>query len=255
MDKQTLDTCLGISGSFENGKPDYTALTGDFDQQGLSVGVLQWCAGQGSLGRLLQALINSVGQEEVDGYFQVPVSPIVGMKPAGAVAYVKAHYLDEHGNPTDQARQEWAGLLGSEAGVQVQVQLALNGPLTKAYNLAEQFCPDYPDNLRVLAFFFDLVTQSGGMSNSRGQVLPVHPDNADADSVLAYIKSQGKLQFLAQVQKGRDPLCDLLLHYAYERAKLSNPQYMWDAFSRRGTIAARHGIVHGAVLDFTGLLP
>jgi hypothetical protein len=48
-DKGLLELCLKISGSFENGAPDYHGVTGNFDGQGISVGVLQWNAGQGSL--------------------------------------------------------------------------------------------------------------------------------------------------------------------------------------------------------------
>jgi hypothetical protein len=51
------------------------------------------------------------------------------------------------------------------------------------------------------------------------------------------------------------PLASQLLYYAYERAKLSKPEFVWDAFSRRATIAARKGVVHGSVLDLTELLP
>ena len=49
-DNALLTMCLQVSGTFENGGgATYDAVTGNFDGQGISVGILQWCAGQGSL--------------------------------------------------------------------------------------------------------------------------------------------------------------------------------------------------------------
>jgi hypothetical protein len=51
--------CLALTGSFETNvsPPDcFAGLTGDFDDQGLSFGALQWNLGQGSLQPLLQEM-------------------------------------------------------------------------------------------------------------------------------------------------------------------------------------------------------
>jgi hypothetical protein len=245
MNQQLLDICLKITGSFENGSPDYTSVTGNFDGQGLSVGILQWCAGQGSLGVLLGRIAQLGG--DLGELSQLPL-----MNTSQAKQFVMQNYLNPQGEPTPQAQQRWAALLGSEAGVQAQVQLAIEGPLGKAASLAQRFCPDAPEHPRVVAFFFDLVTQSGGMSNHKGSVAPVPPD-VDASEALGY--AQTKPKFYSQLSRGLDPLANHLLYYALERAKLSKPEYVWDSFSRRATIAARHGIVHGIVFDFSDVLP
>ena len=248
--KSLLDICLHISGSFENNEPSYTAVTGNFDKQGLSVGVLQWCAGQGSLGPLLTK-IQSLGVD-LDQNFTTPVSPIIQMSGAEAVGYVKAHFLDGI-KVTPQALSQWTSLLGSEEGIQAQVELACSTILSKASSLAQTFCPSYPDNTRVIAFFFDVVTQSGGMSNSRGRVRVVSEEEADPQAALQF--AQNKAKFYATIQGNLDPLANYLLYYAYERAKLSKPEYIWDAFSRRATIACRSGIVHGLKFDLLETLP
>jgi hypothetical protein len=247
MDQATLDVCLGISGSFENNAPNYQALTGNFDGQGLSVGVLQWCAGQGSLGHLLTRIAQLGGDLDSLGVAQIPQ-----MHNAQAVQFCVQNFLDGAGNPTPEAHQQWGALLGSEAGIQAQVQLASEGPLGKAMALAAAYCPEAPEHLRVLAFFFDIVVQSGSMGNSRGHVDPIGPCGQDPE-IMAYIQSKPK--FYAQARQGFDDLAQHLLYYAYHRAQLSKPEYMWDAFSRRATVACRHGIVHGLAFDLTDRLP
>ena len=254
LDQATLDLCLSITGAFENGVPSYTDITGNFDDQGLSVGVLQWCAGQGSLGRLISRIIDLSTPEFVDQWFQVQVTPLSRMKNSAAVQFVKNNFLDNHGEPTHEAREQWGSLLGSEIGVQAQVQLAVEGPLTKAHELAGEFCPENSENPRTLAFFFDLVTQSGSMGNSRGRVLPVSVDCVDTTEAFAYAQTKPKF-YNQMVSASFDDLSHHLLFYALERAKLSKPEYVWDAFSRRATIASKKGIVHGKVFDLTTVLP
>lgn len=54
--------CLALTGSFETGSaiPDcFAGLSGDFDGQGISFGVIQWNFGQGSLQPLLKDMIQS----------------------------------------------------------------------------------------------------------------------------------------------------------------------------------------------------
>ena len=52
--------CLAITASFETGvgAPDcFCGISGDFDGQGISFGVLQWNFGQGSLQPLLREIV------------------------------------------------------------------------------------------------------------------------------------------------------------------------------------------------------
>lgn len=52
--------CLALTGAFETGTgvPDcFCGISGDFDGQGISFGVLQWNFGQGSLQPLLQEMV------------------------------------------------------------------------------------------------------------------------------------------------------------------------------------------------------
>src|SRR6266705_6917952 len=60
---QTLDhQCLALTGAFETNHPPpdcFAGLSGDFDGQGISFGVLQWNLGQGSLQPMLRKIIKA----------------------------------------------------------------------------------------------------------------------------------------------------------------------------------------------------
>ena len=57
-----------------------------------------------------------------------------------------------------------------------------------------------------------------------------------------------------QAATSGDRMARLLLYYGHARAMLGNPTYLWDALSRRGSIACRGGVVHATKVDFTLLL-
>src|SRR5262249_55496193 len=114
----------------------------------------------------------------------------------------------------------------------------------------------YAANNRPYVFFFDLLVQEGGMSVNGHTVPPIPKgQTVDVSDVLAFAGANSSTcAALWQSAIAGDDEAALLLHYAYARAMLANPAYRWDACARRGTIACRQGIVHGAHLDFTTVL-
>jgi hypothetical protein len=252
-DKSLLELCLSISGAFENGAPDYKGVTGNFDGQGISVGVLQWNAGQGSLQTLLLNIGSKMGWDKAQTFFKSDIHHLAVLKPTEAIQFCVDHYLitnSTHISP--DALTAWQTFLSQPESIAAQIEMATNGVLFRAKTLAAKFCPGYETRTRVLTFFFDLVTQSGGMENKQGKVEPTVPTAANVAEVLTYAGLNHvdvKQMWSEAIQN--DPLAQLLLHYAYARSELSKAAYMWDACSRRGTIACRKGIVHGKTLDFT----
>ena len=259
MSREILGVCLGITGSFENNTPDYGMVGGNSDSMGLSVGVLQWCAGAGSLGRLIRECLAVMEATAIDSFFDgVPVSTLPRMNPSQAVGFVVSHFLDPAGRPTQVARDQWRSFLETEVIVEVQIQLASDTVLATAYRLADRYCSEASTNLRVIAFMFDTINQMGGMQNSKGIVTATPMDLADPQDALDYAQGHSMFYQILQENLAQDPtpmLGKQLLMYAYERARLSRPEYIWDAFSRRATIACRGGIVHGRVFDLTTVLP
>lgn len=256
-DKSLLELCVNISGAFENGSPSYTAIAGNFDGMGLSCGILQWNAGQGTLQALVQKIGIAMGWDKAQTFFHSDIHHFSILKPQEAIQWCLDHYVATGTTQVDPAAKVcWQNFLGQPESIQAQIDMATNGVLYRAKVLAGKFCPDYPNRTRVMSFFFDLVTQSGGMENSHGHVDPlpsgVTPDITDA---LAYANSHNaKCAGMWETVTPSDPLSVLLIWYAYQRSLLSNALYVWDAFSRRGSIGARLGFVHGTTVNFTAKL-
>lgn len=258
-DQQLLELCLKVSGGFENGQgASYTALTGNFDGMGMSAGVLQWNAGQGTLQALVKAIAALMGWDKAKTFFSSDIQAFANL-PAGAqaVQWCLDHYIAAGTKDLDPgAKVRWVTFLSQPESIQAQVTLATNGILGHAKREVTTYCPDYVSNNRPYVFFFDLITQQGGMSNGLHTVPPVPsgttPDISDA---LAFAQSHDPLcASMWQGVTSSDNEAALLLHYAYARAMLANPTFAWDTCSRRGTIGCRVGIVHQSHLNFTQIL-
>jgi len=89
------------------------------------------------------------------------------------------------------------------------------------------------------------------------QTVPPIPSGQtpDASDALAFAGANDPgCQAIWAANCAGDNEAQLLLHYAYARALLANPQFQWDTCSRRGTIACRGGIVHAGKIDLTSVL-
>jgi hypothetical protein len=257
-DKSLLELCLRVSGGFESGTgPSYTSLTGNFDGQGMSAGILQWNAGQGTLQTLVSNIGTAMGWDKAKTFFSSDIQQFSTLKPADAIAWCLAHYIANGSKDLDPgAKQRWVNFLSQPESIAAQVTLASNGVLGHAKREVIAYCPDYVNNNRPYAFFFDLVTQEGGMSVGHQTVPPIPSgQTVDPSDALAFASaSDPKCAAIWQANATGDNEAGLLLHYAYQRSLLANPQFQWDTLSRRGTIACRGGVVHEATLDFTTIL-
>jgi hypothetical protein len=256
-DKALLELCVKVTGSFENGIPTYWALAGNFDGMGLSAGVLQWNAGQGSLQTLLTQIAATMGWDKMQTFFKSDIHHFASLKPTEAVQWCLDHYIESGSTNVDPgAKACWQSMLQQQESIDAQVAYATNTVLARAKVLAAQFCPDTPDSTRAICFFFDLVTQSGGMQNAKGKVDPLQAGITPSVSDILAFTQQQNLRVAAQweIATQNDPEASRLLYYAYHRSLLSNSKYVWDALSRRGAVACRGGIVHGTPVNFTSLL-
>jgi len=252
-DEQLLDICLKVTGAFEGGTPRYDAVTGNFDGQGMSIGILQWNMGQGTLQKLLGEIGASMGWIKARAFFPLcNIEALALMSPRVGIAYAIEHFLHVGNNRVLSLLSSiaWKLFLNTPESIAAQRAYATSTVLRSAHLLARRFVPEAANSTRVIAFFFDVVTQEGSMRT-------VEPIEGPASSgpALYYAATEN----LACTERwrsvvGTDLLAQKLLYYAYERAKLGNPEYMWDALARRGTIATRVGIVHETPIDLTGVL-
>jgi len=258
-----LETCLGISGSFEggNGQPRWDLLSGDGDLQGISVGALQWCVGQGSIKPLIQKTIDRLGGPP-DQF--AAITHLLYLDVPSGLAYVRSTWLNPNKSMTDEAKALWSSFLLQQECIDSQLELA-QAIYDSALREANTFLPwlaPVDDNIRVASFFFDLHVQQGSLSKKQkdGSHLPLpleSEDQADGQRAIDLGTAKGMTKTAnawKAVLDGGDTLANVLLHYAYERSLLGNMTYQWDTVSRRGTIACRHGSVHGKWFDLTETL-
>jgi hypothetical protein len=249
-DDQLLDLCLSVTGVFESAKPAYDALAGNFDGQGMSVGVAQWNAGQGTLQKLVAAIAAKIGWPAVQSHFVSDIQSFSAMPPAAALAFVSQHYLLPGSTRLSPAAiAAWKGLLGTQASIDAQRELLSTTTLAHAHRLAALYTPEFADRNRVIAFFFDLVNQQGSMVS-----VHVSPSTSP-DAALAFTATQSAVCHAEWVPiVAADPVAAKLLYYGYQRSLLARAAYVWDTFSRHGAIACRVGIVHGSKVDLTTTL-
>jgi hypothetical protein len=225
--------CLALTGGFETDHPPpdcFAGLSGDFDDQGISFGVLQWNIGQGTL----QPLLAQMNQNHPDLLGQVfgpnysALVAVLGEARDEQLAWARSiqdpirHGLFEpwQGQFKTLGRlQEFQDIEGQNAAGIFQQALAL----CNEFGVSSQ---------RAAALIFDIKVQSGG------------------------IKSWVKLQILSDfAQLDQSGTGDVPLEVARLRiiatrsADSANPKWVADVKNRKLTIANGEGTVHGNHYD------
>lgn len=233
-----LDLALEITGAFE-GK-GYGQVTGNFDKMGLSVGILQWNYGQGSLqNKILKPYLAQHGSIDKLGIFPKPIEHSAHMSNSQGVAFA----VREMNTSKNKVKAEWAKawekfMLLPEV---IQLQKKAAGNVQKsALSLCSKWGMITP---RAFCFFFDVVTQNGSMKS-------VSKPTPNDDLIKKYIAEANSQNKKIWAKKSLTDEQKILFQAAYLRARLSNPTYFQDVFSRKGTIAMGEGYVHGKVWKY-----
>lgn len=227
--------CLALTGCFETGKdfPDcFVGLSGDFDGQGISLGVLQWNFGQNSLQPLLKEMTNK-HPKIIKGIFGAHYGILLQVLKSGkeelitfarSIQHPIKHYLHE----------PWRGMfksLGRTGEFQdIQVRHA-----DKLFKSALGLCSDYGLwSERAVALMFDIKVQNGSISRlvkaqiiQESKGLPKNLTNSELE-----------------VEKMRI--------VANRRAEASNPRWVDDVRARKLCCANGKGMVHGIDYDLEG---
>ena len=229
LHRENLATrCLALTGAFETGTgvPDcFCGLSGDFDGQGISFGVLQWNFGQGSLQPLVQEIASEhpdVAQSIFGVHFNalreaLDASQDELMSFARSVQHPVKHTVFE-------PWRGYAKALGRTPEFQrLQVKHA-----ERIFRQALAMCRDYGVfTERAVALMFDIVTQNGSIRRiTRAQIL------ADIEALPASLSDAER-----EVRR--------LEIVANRRAEASNPRWIDDVRRRKLCIARGEGVVHG----------
>ena len=218
--------CLEITSSFE-GVHGFASIAGDFDKQGISLGALQQCLGQGSLQPLLTEMIEKHGNVLVGLWGKEPYQELDALLKKTRRAQVawgrsiskpprRYHVLDP-----------WRSRLQAMARTPEYIALQLTAS-DRVFNRALKICMDWDlTSQRAVAFAFDTCTQQGGIHRRHQARIKSFLD-----------AKQAKLgRELTEVER--------MLCITQGRTSHSIPRWQADVLSRR------YAIILGRSLPFT----
>ena len=223
--------CMALTGSFEtnNSFPDcFAGLSGDFDGQGISFGVLQWNLGQGTLQPLLRKIIKAE-PEIVKSIFAQNYEELNSVLAASRSKQMD--WARSIQNLKHMVNEPWKGhfkTLGRQARFQdIQVESA-----TRLFTSARALCKVFGLlSTRAVALMFDIKVQNGSISE--------------------LLKGQIKLDFARMDPKlsSHEVEVERLRIIANRRASAAKAEWVEDVRTRKLTIANGRGTVHGNFYD------
>ena len=258
-------TALLVTGHFEDANDPWAAVSGDFDGEGISLGVLQWNIGQGSL----QPLVIGTGRAPV-----VAAMPNYGGALWEACSAPIPHGLDvvrgwQQGHLLlPQPRQELQTLARSGAFVDQQMA-ATTQVAGRAWTGAVEWAQESRNaepSLREFCWMFDIITQNGGLKTvtpaAVANFIGSHGADAATQLVIDWLANRGPddtgfrdaRRNAASWRGALGPAKLGLMTASYLRALLARPQFRADVLNRKGTIVIGSGRLHGEDLDLTGLI-
>jgi len=266
LDMNWVKKALEITGDFETSGNPWAGITGDFDRMGISCGVLQWNIGMGSLQPLVIAVGKTLVLQKMPNYgaqlWQACNSPV-----AEGLTIVRGWQNGTKLKLTPKT--ELQNLFGSEQMINQQNQRAKNLG-QNALNLATKWAKDSRGETvpkqQEFCWFFDLLTQSGGLSgiwvaDVKNFVTANQPENADdvicnwLENYPAKVTVNGQQLDVAGRADGKKnanlwrnnvkPEHLELFVLCFLRAQKSKAQYRPVVMNRRGTIATTKGFVNG----------
>jgi hypothetical protein len=261
VDPQWLRTALEVTGDFETVGNPFAAVSGDFDGMGISCGVLQWNIGMGSL----QPLVRAAGRARVIATmprFGAELWRACGAAVAEGLRIVRA--WQPRGALRDDVRAELAALLGSEPLVAQQLRAA-GGVGDEALAQAAAWAAARGAaavSLRDFCWFFDLLTQNGGLKGLGIADVRMNGGGGAAEAICDWLAGRGSAEAgfrdcrrNAELWRGQVGEADRdLFVLSYLRALKSRPEYRGVVLNRKGAIALRHGWVNGEHMNFRAKL-
>src|SRR3954452_24516558 len=164
LNDEWIKTVLMVTGYFENSSDPLGAVSGDFDEMGISLGVLQWNIGSESL----QPLVRNIGRAKV-----VATMPVYGSDLWTACTSGIPHGLIvvrgwQNGSRLQPAvAKELKAFVRSAPFIEQQVAAA-HHVAERAWSNATTWNAAYgkgEPSLQDFCWFFDLHTQNGGLND------------------------------------------------------------------------------------------
>jgi hypothetical protein len=252
-----------ITPGFETTGDPYLGVSGDFDGMGISCGALQWNIGQNSLQPMVQAAGENVVLGNMPELGRQMWQACTGNLNDG-LAIVRAWQAAAKLNPV--ARAELKSLMGSPE-MRAQQDAKIASVASTALQRATQWAQSVgraSATKREFLWFFDLVTQNGGLkeltiSDVRGFIDQAGAGSADdvvCDFLAGLLGTNGHIKDAnknaALWRNQTNALTLELLVLSYLRAGKSVPQWRHIVLNRKATIAMGKGWVNGTLYDLSG---
>jgi len=250
-----LTAGLKITGHFEDSNDPLGAVSGNFDQMGISLGVLQWNIGQGSLQPIVKAIRKSVVTDTMPKYGE-DLWRACNTKIAEGLAIVRAW---QPNNKLPKAVfRELKAYVQCEPFQRQQLAVARKVGNT-AWNTAVAWAQKQgrPEaTKKEFCWFYDVYTQNGGLKSVTLETvqnfIANHGTKSVDDLICDWLAAQPPKQpgsvdarKNAKIWRNAVPSKDATLFVAsYLRAMLSAAHWRADVLNRKATIALGTGWVH-----------
>lgn len=264
LPKTWTATALELTGHFEDDGEPWSAVSGNFDGMGVSLGVLQWNFGQGSL----QPMIIAAGRAAVEATMPTIGTSFWQAANAGTGAW-RPIVAEWHAGATlkPAARRDLRAFTGSPPFVAQQVAASAQTAAT-AFKFAQDWAAADPAfgtvSKALFCWFFDLTTQNGNLKGiTFAQVAAFRASLSDprdfvcdrlAGQPAAVAGSRDAHRNAEQWRNASPAAAEHLLLLSYLRSLKSTAQWQTDVLNRKGTVAQGFGWVHGTRHDLTALL-
>jgi antitoxin component of RelBE/YafQ-DinJ toxin-antitoxin module len=199
-------------------------LTGNFDDQGISYGVLQWNIGQGSLQPLLSQMITQQGGV-MASLFHDQLQPLRNML-ASSHEQQMAWAVSIQEPVRHRILEPWKGLFVA-LGRTPEFQQIQTEHASSLYQRALQMCAEYGlTSERAAALMFEICVQNGSISQDvKAQIQQNISELSEADEV-------ARMRIIAN-----------------RRAEAARAAFVEDVRARKLTIAEGTGTVHNISYD------
>jgi hypothetical protein len=219
---------LELTGAFEGS--GYGQVTGDFDGQGLSLGILQWCIGQGSLqSSILRPYFKD---HSPSNHVEQKLEEISNVGISQGLRISRAYF----GRKTPSYKSLLAEFMIKAKPYQIA---AARSNFDRAWAYAEQ---NNMLTLKSYCWFFDITVQNGSLKG-----IP-RPSASESDRISFVTREGGvnKTRWLNVKFLGDESaiLCE------WTNLRANKNKWRPDVISRKCTIAHGFGLVHGRLFDF-----
>jgi hypothetical protein len=228
------DACINTTKLFEGA--DYDTITGNFDGQGMSFGVMQFNLKSETFKNYILAFCNPLSYD----YFPVPIVPLFNLNGSDAVLWAKSIMLTDTGKVKPEWVTAWKRFLTQPDVINLQKN-ACGKYIHRAKELCGRFGFDQK-NMMHMAYFYDCAVQVWSMD-----IGDYYFTKDQASNILTmYGTDNMNLWIQFNTTKEQQELVTI----AHLRALKCKPEWKAAFFNRKATIALGVGIVNRQKFDF-----